>query len=288
MAGTPVNDASGRARKKEMPLGSLAVPPDLGEVLDEAWDAANRIPGFLLENEARLLGTIAACLPRAGTIVEIGSFKGKSTVMLAKVSQHYGLGPIVSIDPHNFNSVELQEHRTSPDASSFREFTDNLMAAGVSDLVDVRRSLSTDLLPDWSASIRFLWIDGDHSYQGAKADLDGFSPYLVSHGVVAFHDALHDFPGPIRVFVEDVLRSSRFGAAGFTNSIAWSQFRPDDGAQFEGQREALDRVASPLIGLVKDGPGLTGIRKIRYKLQRARVPRGALQPGQWISLLNAE
>jgi predicted O-methyltransferase YrrM len=285
--GTLESDESARFSRKDASMGPLTVPPDLDEVLDEAWDAASKIPGFLVENEARLLGTIAACLPNTGAIVEIGSFKGKSTVMLAKVSQHYGLGPIVAIDPHNFNSEELREHRTSSDASSFSEFTDNLKAAGVSERVDVRRALSTDVVRDWSSPIRFLWIDGNHSYRGAKADLDGFAPYLVPHGVVALHDALHDFPGPIRVFVEDILRSNRYGASGFTNSIAWSQFRPDDGALFEGQRQALDRVASPLIELVKDGPGLTGIRKAWYKFRRSRVPRAALRPAQWMSLLGS-
>src|SRR5947209_15915738 len=81
---------------QEIHLGRVEVPADLESVLDEAWKLADAIPGFLGEGEARLLGTIAACAARDGAIVESGSFKGKSTVMLGKVAAHYGLEPVVA------------------------------------------------------------------------------------------------------------------------------------------------------------------------------------------------
>lgn len=267
-------------------MGRVEVPGDLDSVLDDAWRAAEPIPGFLGESEARLLGTIAACVPCNGAIVEIGSFKGKSTVVLGKVAAHYGLGPIMAIDPHNFYNAELEAHRTSPEASSYKEFLSNLGAAGVREVVEVHRAYSTDIAPAWNRPIGFLWIDGDHSYSGAKADFDGFARHLKPGGVVAFHDALHEFAGPIRVFVEEVLRSDRFGAAGFVQSIAWAQFRPDDGVQFRAQRAALDRVAAPLAHLFSDERQLRGLARLNFKLRRARVPRAALSPEAWTALVN--
>jgi len=269
---------------REVP--AIQIPADLDAVLDAAWAAARNVPGFLLESEARLLGLFAACAPVSGAIVEIGSFKGKSTVMLATVARHYGLGPVVAIDPHNFNSSELADHRAAPGASSYDAFLGNLQAAGVADFVEPHRAFSSDVSLTWNRPIRFLWIDGDHSYTGAKADFDGFFPHLLPHGLVAFHDALHEFAGPIRVFVEDVLRSNEFGAAGFVNSIAWSQFHPEDGAQFQAQRASLERVARRLIPFVRDDRPLHGLQKMRFKLNRSRVPRAAIQPAQWASLLN--
>ena len=269
-------------------MARIEVPANLESVLDEAWKAAEPIPGFLGESEARLLGTIAACVPRGGAIVEIGSFKGKSTVMLGKVASHYSLGPVVAIDPHNFYNAELEAHRTSPGASSYDEFLENLGAAGVKVLVEVHRAYSTGIAPGWNRPISFLWIDGDHSYSGAKADFDGFARHLVPGGVVAFHDALHEFAGPIRVFVEDVLCSDQFGAAGFVQSIAWAQFRPGDGAQFRAQRAALERAAAPLLPLLKDERALSGLMKLRFKLRRARVPRRAVSPKAWAASVNGD
>jgi len=266
-------------------LATIEVPRDLDAVLDDAWEAARKVPGFLMEDEARLLGTIAACVPAFGSIVEIGSFKGKSTVMLGKVAAHYGLGKIVAIDPHGYNNAELLGIKANPEASTFEDFQSNLETAGVTGQVEAHRAFSGDVAKEWARPIRFLWIDGDHSYRGAKADFDGFFPYVNPLGVVALHDTLHQFSGPIRVFVEDMLRSNRFGAAGFVHSIAWSQFRPEDGARFAEQRAKLERVAAPLIPFVENDEKLRGLRKIRYKLSRSRVPRKGIRPREWAAQL---
>lgn len=167
----------------------VSVPHDLDRVLDDAWAVAQHIPGYLVEAEARFLGTVVACAPpRNGAIVEIGSYKGKSTVMLAKVAAHYRLGPVIAIDPHNFNNPELLDQRTKPDASSFDEFMRNIREAGVADQVEPYRAYSTDVAQTWNSSIRFLWIDGDHTYTGAKADFDGFARHLLPFGIVALHE----------------------------------------------------------------------------------------------------
>jgi predicted O-methyltransferase YrrM len=270
----------------ERHLPAIHAPADLHRVLDDAWRAASKVPGFLLESEARFLGMAAACTPGQGGIVEIGSFKGKSTVMLAKVSQHYGLGPITAIDPHNFNNEELHEYRTTAGSSSYDEFLRSIKSAGVAHLVDVRRAFSTDVAKQWNQPIRFLWIDGDHSYAGAKSDFDGFLPSVAPGGTIALHDALHEFEGPIRVFVDDMLRSDRFGPAGFVGSIAWSQFRPSDGSRFRSQRRLLEHRAAPLLPFLQGSSPLRGARKLVYKLRRSRVPRSPMSPGAWAALIN--
>jgi predicted O-methyltransferase YrrM len=265
----------------------MNIPPDLPQILDRAWKAAEALPGFLSEAEARFLGIAAACTPAQGCIVEIGSFKGKSTVMLATVAQHYSLAPVVAIDPHTFANPELAQHRNEPGASSWEPFLRNLEASSVRDSVEIHRAPSTDVAAGWNRPIRFLWIDGNHSYAGAKADFDGFLPHLVPGGVVAFHDALHLFSGPIRVFAEDVLRSDRFGAAGFVGSIAWAQFRPHDGAQFRVRRAALDQFARRLLPFVEGDRKLRGLQKLRYKLNRARIPRTPVTPERWVAVIGA-
>jgi len=48
---------------------------------------------------------------------------------------------------------------------------------------------SFNVSKDWNKSIDFLFIDGDHSYEGCYQDWIEWSPYIVKGGVVAFHDA---------------------------------------------------------------------------------------------------
>src|SRR5271168_4115391 len=107
----------------------ISIPPDLKQTIDAAWEATKEVPGYLLENEARFLGVLAAITPAAGAIVEIGSYRGRSTVMLAKVAAHYGFGPVVAIDPHN--SPILLNPDGSDRFSSYEDFCKNIQRAGV-------------------------------------------------------------------------------------------------------------------------------------------------------------
>jgi predicted O-methyltransferase YrrM len=266
-------------------LSIVKIPADLETVLSDAWDTVRKVRGHLEENEARFLGLLAACVPAEGAIVEIGSFRGKSTVMLAKVASHYRFGPVVAIDPHN--SPILLDRQADPEVSSYQDFLNSIQTAGVSNAVEPHLAYSADVANSWNRPIRLLWIDGDHSYEGAKKDLDGFLSHVVPGGVVAFHDALNAFPGPIRVFVEEVLRSDRFGPAGFVHSTAWGQFRPDDGHTFRERRASLARRAARLIPFVANGDELKGMRKRRYKIHRFRVPHSAVEAKDWASLMNS-
>lgn len=144
--------------------------------------------------------------------------------------------------------------------------------------------VGTDLARAWDRSIRLLWIDGDHTYVGAKQDLDLFRPHLADGAVVALHDVLNTFEGPIRVFVEELLASDGFGPAGPCGSIGWAQYRPRDGARWRPARQALRRRAARLIPLVQRGRDLHGLAKLRYKLWRALVPHAAVEPEQWVRL----
>ena len=259
-------------------------PGNVNDVVEQALKLSHGVSGFLGDNEARFLAILAACTPADGLIVEIGSFKGKSTVLLASVAAQCGLGRIVAIDPHT--SPSTTDPGLPPGTSSFEEFSAALRSAKLEDQVEVHRTFSREVAKGWDRPIRMLWIDGEHTYKGAKEDFDMFAPFLVSGGVVALHDALHAFEGPIRVFIEEILRSDRFGAAGFVQSIAWGQFRPDDGAQFRTDRERLARRAEKLLPFLKDSTSMRGFKKIRYKLARSRVPRAPLSPSEWLSLIS--
>lgn len=63
-----------------------------------------------------------------------------------------------------------------------------------------------------------LYIDGDHSYEGASADLANYSPFVRSGGLILMHDVLcpDTFPGVRRAFDEFTLgeKSIREGSYG--------------------------------------------------------------------------
>lgn len=260
------------------------LPEDINEVVERALQFSRGVPGFLGDHEARFLAMLAACTPANGTIVEIGSYKGKSTVLLASVAAHYGLGRVVAIDPHTGPSIT--DPKLAPGSSTFEEFLAALRGAKLEEQVEVHHAFSRETAKGWNRAIRLLWIDGDHTYQGTKEDFELFSPYLSNGALVAMHDALHAYEGPIRVFVEKILRSDQFGPAGFVQSVAWGQFRPDDGAKFRADREHLARRAARLISFLKDSRSPRGLNKLRYKVVRSRVQRAPISAVEWLALVS--
>ena len=228
----------------------------------------------------------AALAPAEGKNLEIGSFKGRSTVGIAYVTRELGLGPVVAVDPHTSPAT------TDPDlrgkTTSYEDFVANLRTAGVLESVKIKRVYSHELAREWSDAIRFLWIDGDHTYDGAKADLDMFKPHLADGAIVAMHDVLGTFEGALRVFVEEILDSDDFGPAGFSGSIGWAQYRPRDGKnpRFRWPRRLLAVPARRLIPVARRADhGLHGWNKFLYKFWRPLAPHGAVSVGRLAKLV---
>lgn len=259
-------------------------PADVVCAVDEAWALTQRTTGFLTEKEARFLALAAAVTPARGVVLEIGSFKGRSTVGLASVARRFALGSVVAVDPFTAPS------RTDPDlagqATSFDDFTATLRGAGLLEQVEVHRAYSHQLVREWSRPIRLLWIDGDHTYDGARLDVTGFAPHVAPFGIVAIHDALHHFDGPLRVYVEEILASDDFGPVGFCGSIAWAQYRPNGGGlPWRRARQRLARRARPLVAMFDRRERITGFRTHLYRFHRSRVPHGAMDPARFTRMV---
>ncbi len=242
----------------------------------ETIQTVSQVEGHLTHHEIRCLTLLAAVPATKGVILEIGSFKGRSTIVLAKSAALAGETKIVAVDPLTSPS------KTDPDlrgqASGWSDFQTNLKNAGVENAVEFHRHRSSELAGKWAAGrkIRLLWIDGDHTYAGAKLDLDLFRPFLANGAIVAMHDVLHSHDGPVRVFAEEILLSPHFGPFGFSGSIAWAQYfeSPDVSVPFQPRKVRFYRRLTKLIALSVFDEPLRGWRRIRYKLARVAIPHG--------------
>ncbi len=175
----------------------------LDEQLHHAFSAAvgfflnlselEKIQGFLHPLEGFALYWLARHWPASGFVVEIGSFKGKSTCYLARGIKAGPGGRIAAVD-HFRGSPEHQPQGTHPDqdiatsGSTLEAFKRNIAAAGVSDIVDVHAGSSAEIGANWRDPIRILFIDGDHSYEASSQDFIVWSPRLAIHGLLVLHD----------------------------------------------------------------------------------------------------
>jgi predicted O-methyltransferase YrrM len=243
------------------------------------------VEGYLAPNEMRFLALLAACPTAEGEILEIGSFKGKSTIILAKAAALAGNSTVNAVDPMTAPSETDPDLRG--DASSFADFQKNIKAHDVAGMIQFHQMFSHELAKKWDKPLRLLWIDGDHTYEGTKLDFDGFAPHVSDKGIVAIHDVLHEFEGGIRVFMEDILLSPNFGACGFCGSIAWAQHISDDGKtmQYREQKLSLYKKLVRLVPFIVFNKQLKGFEKKKYKFFRSMVPHGAIDPQKWLETI---
>ena len=258
------------------------LPADFDAFVENLLDEVKTVEGYLAPNEMRFLALLGACPTAEGEILEIGSFKGKSTVILAKSAALAGNSKVHAVDPMTAPSVTDPDLRG--DESSFRDFQKNIEMHDVANRIEFHQKFSYELSKDWTKPLRLLWIDGDHTYEGTKRDFEGFAPHLADKAIIAIHDVLHEFDGGIRVFMEDVLLSPNFGACGFCGSIAWAQFHSDEktGWKFRDEKLSLYKKLSRLVPFVVFKKELKGFEKKKYKLFRSRVPHGAVNPQVWL------
>ena len=124
--------------------------------------------------------------------VEIGSARGKSACAVGLALRRNGVGKLYAIDPHS-----PTDWNDSDSTDSFAVISAHLARAGVTDFVEIVRQTSAEAAKSWDRPIDLIFIDGDHSYEGVKADWELFIPHISEFGVVVFHDTLWDLrPDP--------------------------------------------------------------------------------------------
>jgi hypothetical protein len=147
------------------------------------------VEGWLSDDQARRLFERARVVPPGGTILEIGSFRGRSTIVLARATA--GAATVVAVDPHAGSDRGPQQIRGRPDegAADHAAFTENLRRAGVAGQVKHVRRPSADALEEVDGPLDLLYVDGAHRYGPARGDLVAWGGRVRPGGTMLIHDA---------------------------------------------------------------------------------------------------
>jgi hypothetical protein len=168
-----------------------AQPPRTAEApdLDAALAAIDGVEGWLSEDQARRLWDAAVAVRGDGQIVEIGSFRGRSTIVLSRAAAE-GVR-IVAIDPHGGGDRGPQE--ISPDQvrgdEDNRVFRANLEGAGANGRVRHVRLLSDEAHSEVDGPIDMLYVDGAHRFKPARDDIAAWGARVPVGGTLLVHDA---------------------------------------------------------------------------------------------------
>lgn len=148
--------------------------------LPSIWRVASSFPGWLTDDQARMLWDEALQVPDGGRVVEIGSHQGKSTAVLAGALRPTSV-TLTAVDPHekDFGPGHVVARRG---------FESNLDQLGLRHEVELVEEFSHELLPSWSSRIDLLYIDGAHDYRSVVRDLR-WVRWVRPGGTVLVHDA---------------------------------------------------------------------------------------------------
>lgn len=160
-----------------------------------ASSQAFQITSHLTPNERRRLYQLAN---DRDYILEIGSYIGASACCFGAALKKAGSEKIICVDTWNNDAM------TEGNRDTWQEFQNNTV--NYKDRIIAIRGYSTAVVDEVAAHVKsldLLFIDGDHSYKGVKADWEAYKRFLSPGSIAVFHDSGWAV-GVKRVIEEDV------------------------------------------------------------------------------------
>ncbi len=184
------------------------------------------LDGWMRPEQGERLFAAAQRCPEGATIVEIGSFRAKSLIVLATAAAH--ARAVYAIDPHAGNDrgpQEIEGYRNEA-AEDHRVFWENLQRCGVAERITHLRMFSADAHGEIPGLVDLLYIDGAHRYGPARADIRDWGARVTEGGTLLIHDSFSSI-GVTLAIGRELLLGRRFRYVGRSSSL--TEYRADLG-----------------------------------------------------------
>lgn len=190
-----------------------------------ALGAVQGVDGWLTDAQAQRLYERGSALDGGTRVVEIGSYRGRSAIVLALAVD--GRAEVIAIDPHAGSDRGPQqiEGTLSEGEEDNRVFRQNLARAGVTDRIRHLRAPSQAALGSVPGDLGLLYVDGAHRYGPAMADIARWGARVRPGGHMLVHDAFSSV-GVTLAQVRLLFFSGRFRYLGRTGSLV--DYRRED------------------------------------------------------------
>jgi predicted O-methyltransferase YrrM len=186
------------------------------------------VQGWMSDDQAARLWERARAVPPGGRIVEIGSYHGRSAIVLASAAPQ--AAEVVAIDPHAGNDRGPRQWTGTEDQgeADHRAFRANLARAGVEDRVRHVRERSQDALAAVAGPIDLLYVDGAHGFGPASDDLRRWGARVAPGGSLLVHDSWSSV-GVTLALLRVLAPDAGFRYAGRSRSLAEYRREPVTG-----------------------------------------------------------
>ncbi|MEV6786148.1 class I SAM-dependent methyltransferase [Streptomyces sp. NPDC051098] len=193
-----------------------------------AFEAAT---GFMPLNEGLALYAAAAEAATLGLpLLEVGTYCGRSTILLADVAREAGT-TAVTVDHHRgseeqqpgweYHDPELVDPEVGR-MDTLPTFRRTLFHAGLEEYVVALVGRSPQVARIWNNPLALVFIDGGHTDEHAGGDYEGWAPHVADGGLLVIHDVFPDpadgGQAPYRVYLR-ALASGAFTEVSVTGSL---------------------------------------------------------------------
>lgn len=220
--------------------------PGAPSLMADVESLAAGVPGWSPVDELFTLAVLAhITADLGGDIVEVGSWLGRSAVVLGAAARETGghvhcidLFPgrddwypnadgsfscLVDIDGRRHGGYQEQtvwaapfhaqlapRYEETPDL--MEAFETNVRARGLDTFITAHRGTSATFAASRPADFRarLLFIDGDHGYRAVVDDIDRLLPFLVPGGWICFDDAGSGYEGVDRAIADRIAANPGF------------------------------------------------------------------------------
>lgn len=128
-------------------------------------------------------------------IVELGVFNGRTALIMAWGAAQGGGAHVTAVDPWDTEGNVYDPPFTDAESRVWADYW--VRTLGYSDRIDLVQGFSQDVGADWSGKpVGLLFVDGDHTKEGARRDIETWAPHLAPGARIAVDDYGHpDWPG---------------------------------------------------------------------------------------------
>lgn len=179
------------------------------------------VEGYLHRSEGRALFDVASQLPADSSVVELGAYKGRSTICLAQSGRrvvsvdHWsgepGLPKVPGVYPDHRDGFYRRQYEENLDkwVPGWRGFV--FPYSGSSSDAELAAAIASAFAP-----IGMVFIDADHKLAAVRADFATWAPLVPVGGIVALHD--QHWLGPATV-IRDAVEGGEWESRGLVRDL---------------------------------------------------------------------
>lgn len=145
------------------------------------------LEGLISPEVGLRLAELAAQVPKDQAIVEIGSYKGKSTCYLTAGALSGHGARVHAIDPWDTKG-NIGGRFGFDTRAVYADFLAQVQSMGFTEHVTHIKDFSWRAAKSWSKPIGLLYIDGSHTQKDVLSDWRMWSPFLMPKSFAAFDD----------------------------------------------------------------------------------------------------